>query len=107
MLDDEADGNLVRYFFAHPTARRWHDWSAVADMVTLRLRMARSIRSDDGQLGAIIAALQSFPKFECRWPEHCWNDFRSSALQVGHPLRGCVEVEFETQDPAADQGVQV
>ncbi|MCM6776334.1 helix-turn-helix transcriptional regulator [Nocardia sp. CDC159] len=107
VFDDEVDANLARYFFAHPAAQRWSDWAAAADMVTSRLRVARSIWPDDDDLGAMVAALQRYPEFACRWSEHRMNDFRSGTLRLDHPLRGRVEVEFETLDPAADQSVQI
>ncbi len=107
LFDAEADGNLARYFFAHPGARHWSDWDAAADMVTSRLRMARSLWTDDAGLDSTIAALQDYPEFARRWQEHRMGEFRSGILWLDHPLRGRVEVEFETLDPAADQSVQV
>ncbi|MFI5777544.1 helix-turn-helix domain-containing protein [Nocardia sp. NPDC051570] len=107
LFDAEAEGNLARYFFAHPIAQRWSNWGDAADMVTSRLRMARSIWVDDADLRATVAALQRHPEFARRWREHRMSEFRSGTLYLDHPLRGHVEVEFETLDPAADQSVQV
>ncbi|MGV9679363.1 helix-turn-helix transcriptional regulator [Nocardia sp. NPDC003482] len=106
-FDAEVRGDLARYFFAHPGARRWTDWEATADKITSRLRLSRSLWAEDEDLAAAVAGLQRIPEFACRWDEHRMSDFRTGTMHLDHPLRGVVEIEFETLDPAADQSVQV
>ncbi|QIS22196.1 helix-turn-helix domain-containing protein [Nocardia terpenica] len=103
----EPGGNLARYFFAHPGAHRWHDWSAIADMIVSTLRVARSQWPEDAELGELVADLDRFPEFARRWRAHRMTELLSGAVHIDHPVRGEVEVEIETLDPAADQSVQV
>ncbi|MGF6883667.1 transcriptional regulator with XRE-family HTH domain [Nocardia sp. GAS34] len=108
VFDEQAHGNFAHYLFGHPAAAKlWIDWPAAADLVTSALRTARTHWSDDAQLGATIQALQRFPEFARRWREHRMMDFRSATLHLEHPVRGAVEVEIETFNPAMDQSVMV
>lgn len=108
LFDESAHGNLARYLFAHPDARRYFsNWDDAADMVTSALRNAQTRFADDTSLEALITGLQTFPEFNLRWREHRVTDYRSYVLRIEHPARGEVEVEVETFDPAADQSVMV
>ncbi len=111
--DDQARGiggevNLAHYLFGHPQAHTWWvDWPNALDVTTSMLRTARSQWSDDQQLAATIEALHRFPEFTRRWREHRMTDFRSATVRLRHPLRGEVEVEIETLNPAMDQSIMV
>ncbi|MTE14859.1 MmyB family transcriptional regulator [Nocardia aurantiaca] len=108
MFEAEAHGNFAIYVFAHPAARKtFLNWPDVADMATSALRAAQTRFPDDRSVEATITSLNRYPEFERRWREHRLTDFRSLVLKIQHPLRGAVEVEVETLDPAADQTVMV
>ncbi|NNH72212.1 helix-turn-helix domain-containing protein [Nocardia uniformis] len=108
LFDEVADSNLVNYLFAHPEApQHIRNWPDVADMFISSLRAAQSHWSDDEQLQELIHALQQFPEFARRWHAHRVGPYRSGILQVHHPIRGNVEVEFETMNPTPDQTVTV
>ncbi|WP_067721208.1 helix-turn-helix transcriptional regulator [Nocardia yamanashiensis] len=108
LLGDEGHGNFAYYLFAHPDAPKYFlNWSDAADMVTSILRESRFRFPDDPSLETMITTLQRFPEFERRWREHVVTYARSGVLRIDHPLRGEVEVEVETLDPAADQSVMV
>jgi len=108
LLDEQAHRNLAYYLFAHPAASKWWiDWPAAADLTTSALRVARTQWPDDPQLGAVIEGLQRFPEFSRRWGEHRMTNFRSVTVRLQHPVRGEVEVEIETFNPAMDQSVMV
>lgn len=108
LLDERAHDNFAYYLFGHPAAEKyWIDWPAIADLVTSMLRTARSHWADDERLGATIESLQLFPEFSRRWREHRMTDFRSATVHLDHPVRGEVEVEIETFNPAMDQSVMV
>lgn len=108
LFDDVADGNLICYLFAHPDAPKYiRNWADVADMHISSLRAAQTHFSDDAQLQALIIALQRFPEFADRWHAHRVGPHRSGVMRISHPMRGDVEVEFETMNPVPDQSVMV
>ncbi|GAB4589632.1 helix-turn-helix transcriptional regulator [Nocardia sp. IFM 10818] len=108
MFDEAVHGNFALYLFAHPEAiRRFTNWAEAADLITSALRASYARFSDDQGLDARIRQLQRFPEFECRWREHRVTLTRSVVLHIDHPVRGTVEVEVETLDPAADQSIMV
>ncbi|MFE3191166.1 helix-turn-helix domain-containing protein [Nocardia sp. NPDC059240] len=108
MFEEEAHGNFAIYVFAHPTARKvFLNWDAVADMAATALRAAATRFPDDQAVQAVVTVLTRHPEFEQRWREHRLTDFRTLVLKIQHPLRGEVEVEVETLDPAADQTVAI
>ncbi len=108
LLDAQVEGNLAHYLFGHPAAAKWWtDWPVAADLMTSSLRAARSQWADDPQLATTIEALQRFPEFARRWQEHRVTDYRSATVHLSHPIRGEVEVEIETLNPAVDQSVMV
>jgi hypothetical protein len=104
----EGEVDLAHYLFGHPAARTWWaGWPTAVDMATSMLRTARSQWADDPQLAATIEALHRYPEFTCRWREHRMTDFRSATVRLNHPVRGEVEVEIETLNPAMDQNMMV
>ncbi|AYF77533.1 helix-turn-helix domain-containing protein [Nocardia yunnanensis] len=108
MFEADAHNNFGIWVFAHPAARKYLlNWDAAADMVASSLRAAVTRFPDDQSVQAVITRLMFSPEFEQRWREHRLTDFRTVVLHVRHPLRGEVEVEIETLDPAADQTVMV
>ncbi|GAB0103583.1 helix-turn-helix transcriptional regulator [Nocardia sp. JMUB6875] len=108
LFDAETHNNFALYVFAHPGARKaFLNWDAAADMVASSLRAAVTRFPDDQNVQAVIIRLGHYPEFEQRWREHRLTDFRTVVLRIQHPLRGEVEVEIETLDPAADQTVMV
>ncbi|MET9492584.1 helix-turn-helix transcriptional regulator [Nocardia sp. NPDC006630] len=108
LFDESAGGNFANYLFAHPDAQRYFsNWSDAADIAASALRNAQTRFTDDRSLEARITALQRYPEFDRRWREHRVIDYRSRVLLIEHPLRGHVEVEIETLDPAADLSIQV
>lgn len=108
LFDDEIHGNFAVYVFAHPAAQKvFLNWSALADLVASALRAAQTRFPDDTAIESTIATLSRYPEFDRRWREHLVTDRRSLVLTVAHPLRGEVEIEVATLDPAADQTVMV
>ncbi|MEU0546029.1 helix-turn-helix transcriptional regulator [Nocardia sp. NPDC005978] len=108
MFDAAAHNNLAYYVFAHPDAPRYFgNWAEAADVIVSALRNAQARFADDETLEARITDLQRYPEFDRRWREHRVTDYRSHLLRVEHPLRGTLEIEVETLDPAADQSVNV
>ncbi|MFI6869517.1 helix-turn-helix transcriptional regulator [Nocardia sp. NPDC050406] len=108
LLDEVADANLAQYLFAHPKApARISNWPQVADAYISSLRASQTQWADDRALDALIEALQQFPEFATRWQAHRVGPHRSGAMRIRHPLRGEVEVEFETMNPSPDQSVMV
>ncbi|MEC3958601.1 helix-turn-helix transcriptional regulator [Nocardia sp. CDC153] len=108
MFDEESHGNFATFVFAHPTAKKTIlNWDAAADMAASALRAAVTRFPDDPSVQNYITALSRYPEFERRWREHRLTDFRTVVLKIQHPVRGEVEVEIETLDPAADQTVMV
>jgi transcriptional regulator with XRE-family HTH domain len=106
-FEAEAEGNFARYVFAHPAAQRCREWSLLADMTTSNLRVARSQWSDDAELEALVQTLHRYPEFSRRWHAHRMTDFWAAVVHIDHPVRGEVEVEVESLNPAIDQGMQV
>ncbi|UFS94258.1 helix-turn-helix domain-containing protein [Nocardia huaxiensis] len=108
LFDDAAHGNFAYYLFARPDAQKYFlNWGDAADTAVSALRAAQTRFIDDRVLESQIATLQQMPEFARRWREHRLTDFRSALLRIDHPVRGEVEVELETLDPAADQSVMV
>lgn len=108
LFDDSVGSNLLSYLFAHADAPRYiRNWPDVADMFISSLRSAQTRWSDDAQLQELIVDLQRFPEFAERWSAHRVGPYRSGVMQVRHPVRGDVEVEFETMDPNPDQSLIV
>ncbi|MFE3753671.1 helix-turn-helix domain-containing protein [Nocardia tengchongensis] len=108
VFDTEAHNNFAVYVFEHPAAQKTIlNWSDAADMAASALRAAVTRFPDDPALANTIEQLGRKPEFERRWREHRLTDFRSVVLRLQHPLRGDVEVEVETLDPAADQTVMI
>ncbi|MGV9667759.1 MmyB family transcriptional regulator [Nocardia niigatensis] len=108
MFETETDNNLALYIFTHPAARKtFLNWPDAADMACSALRAAQTRFPEDPSVEAAIAALSRYPEFERRWREHRLTNFHSLVLEIQHPLRGKVEVEVESFDPAADQTVMI
>ncbi|MGW2662206.1 MmyB family transcriptional regulator [Nocardia tengchongensis] len=108
VFDTEAHNNFAVYVFEHPAAQKTIlNWADAADMAASALRAAVTRFPDDPSLANTIELLGRNPEFERRWREHRLTDFRSVVLRLQHPLRGDVEVEVETLDPAADQTVMI
>lgn len=100
-LDPEARHNLAWFTFAAPRARDvWREWSNVADAYAARLRSAAAFAPNDAALQAVVAELQQFPEFARRWDEHHVDPKPSGVVQIAHPLRGHIDVDYETMDTA-------
>lgn len=108
LFDELAHGNFAYYLFARPDARQYFlNWDDAADMATSALRAAQTRFFDDRTLDSQIGVLQQMTSFARLWQQHRLTDYRTATFRIAHPVRGEVEVEVETLDPAADQSVMV
>jgi transcriptional regulator with XRE-family HTH domain len=103
-----APGNLVRFTFTHPAARRvFPDWELLADGEVAALRAAEPRLSLDARFGELLAELEAVPAFAERWSAHHVARKAPHTKRVVHPAVGELRVDLEVLEVAGTDGLQV
>ncbi|MEY2453361.1 MAG: hypothetical protein QOD92_2935 [Acidimicrobiaceae bacterium] len=93
---DEAEPNLARHVFLHPSARTvYPDWVAAADEQVSRLRAATNRWGDDEGFVALMDELRAAPDFTDRWAVFATTEKRRGTTHIVHPDLGRLHLNYE------------
>ena len=105
----EQPANSARFTFLDPSAVDFYpEWDRVATELVAHLRSQAGRNPYDRQLTDLIGELSTrSDEFGVRWAAHNVRFHRTGTKHIRHPLVGELQLNFETMDISADDGLTV
>jgi transcriptional regulator with XRE-family HTH domain len=107
--DAACGGNVARFAFLHPAARRFYtDWERMARFAVGALRAEAGRSPYDRELSNLVGELSTrSDPFRVMWGSHDVHVFRETAKRLNHPLVGDLELDQETLSLPDESGLSV
>jgi len=105
----EQPANSARFTFLDPAAVDFYpDWERVATELVAHLRSEAGANAYDRQLSDLIGELSTrSDEFRVRWAAHNVRFHRTGTKHIHHPVVGELELQYESMDLSADDGLVV
>jgi transcriptional regulator with XRE-family HTH domain len=110
MVDSrEQTANSARFTFLDPAAVDFYpEWDRVATELVAHLRSEAGANAYDRQLSDLIGELSTrSDEFRVRWAAHNVRFHRTGTKRIQHPVVGALELDYETMELGADDGLTV
>jgi transcriptional regulator with XRE-family HTH domain len=105
----EQPANSARFTFLDPAAVEFYpDWNRVATELVAHLRSEAGRNPYDRQLTDLVGELSTrSDEFRVRWAAHNVRFHRTGAKHIHHPVVGELQLDYETLELSADEGLAV
>jgi transcriptional regulator with XRE-family HTH domain len=105
----EQPANSARFTFLDPAAQEFYlDWSQTASDLVAYLRSEAGRNPYDKRLTDLVGELSTRSEdFRTRWAAHNVRFHRNGTKRIHHPVVGELELNFETLELAADDGLAI
>jgi transcriptional regulator with XRE-family HTH domain len=105
----EQPANSARFTFLDPAAVAFYpDWKRVATELVAHLRSEAGRNPYDRQLTDLVGELSTrSDEFRVRWAAHNVRFHRTGAKHIHHPIVGELQLDYETLELSADEGLAV
>ena len=105
----EQPANSARFTFLDPAAHDFYpEWDRVATELVAHLRSEAGANPYDRDLSDLVGELSTrSDEFRVRWAAHNVRFHRTGTKHIHHPVVGDLELNYETMDLSADDGLSL